>query len=132
MIDTGITIKLYSFSELSEKAKRKAIEDHREFELSIMRPEDFITGIAEYDTSEELQKTYEAEYDYYLMNDEPIIEIIEANDYLFFENGELAHTITYCGNHPLAEETHLIFKGVDYVIKKGGISNEISSTNKTH
>jgi len=118
MIDTGITIKLYSFSELSEKAKRKAIEAHREFELSIMRPEDFISGIAEYDTPEKLQKTYEAQYDYYLMNDEPIIEIIEANDYLFFENGELAHTITYCGDHPLAGETHFIFKGANYIIKK--------------
>ena len=118
MIDTGITIKLYSLSELSEKAKRKAIEDHREFELSTMRPEDFITGIAEYDTPEELQKTYEAQYNYYATNDEPIIGIIKANDYLFFENGELAHTIRYCGNHPFAGETHFIFKGVDYVIKK--------------
>ena len=117
MIDTGITIKLYSFSELSEKAKRKAIEDHREFELSIMYPDDFKTGIAEHDTPEELQKAYEAQYDYYLMNDEPIIEIIEANDYLFFENGELAHTVRYCGEHPRSGETHFIFNGVDYIIK---------------
>jgi len=118
MIDTGITIKLYSFSELSEKAKRKAIEAHREFELSIMEPNDFITGIAEYDTPEELQKAYKAQYDYYLMNDEPIIEIIEANDYLFFENGKLAHTVRYCGAHPLSGETHFIFNGTDHIIKK--------------
>jgi len=118
MIDTGITIKLYSFSELDEKAKRKAIEAHREFELSIMQPEDFITGIAEYDTPEKLQKTYKAQYYYYLMNDEPIIEAIEANDYLFFENGELAHTVRYCGAHPLSGEIHFIFNGVDYIIKK--------------
>ena len=117
MIDTGITIKLYSFSELSEKAKRKAIENHREFELSIMTPDDFVTGIAEYDTPEELQKTYKEQYDYYLMNDEPIIEIIEANDYLFFENGELAHIVRYCGEHPLSGETHFIFNGTDYIIK---------------
>lgn len=119
MIDTGITIKLYSFSELNEKAKRKAIEEHREFMLSIMKPEDFISGIAEYDTPEELQKIYEAEYNYYLFDDKPIIEDIEANDYLFFENGELAHTITYCGDHPLAGETHFIFNGADYIIKTG-------------
>jgi len=118
MIDTGITIKLYSFSELDEKAKRKAIEAHREFELSIMQPEDFITGIAEYDTPEKLQKTYKAQYYYYLMNDEPIIEAIEANEYLFFENGELAHTVRYCGAHPLSGEIHFIFNGVDYIIKK--------------
>jgi len=111
MIDTGITIKLYSFSELNEKAKRKAIEAHREFELSIMEPNDFITGIAEYDTPEELQKTYREQYNYYLMNDEPIIENIEANDYLFFENGEIAHIIRYFG------ETHFIFKDTEYIIK---------------
>lgn len=116
MIDTGITIKLYAFSELNEKAKRKAIEKHREFMLSIMRPEDFKTGIPEYDTPEELQKTYEAEFDYYAMNDEPIIENIEANDYLFFANGELAHTVRYCGAHPLSGETHFIFHGEDYII----------------
>ena len=118
MIDTGITIKLYSFSELDEKAKRRAIEAHREFELSLMTPNDFITGIAEYDTPEELQKTYKAQYDYYLMNDEPIIEAIEANDYLFFENGKLAPTVHYCGAHPLSGEIHFIFNGVDYIIKK--------------
>jgi len=117
MIDTGITIKLYSFSELGEKAKRKAIEDHRAFMLSLMSPEDFISGIAEYDTPEELQKTYEAEYEYYATNDEPIIENIEANDYLFFANGKLAHTVRYCGNHPLAGETHFIFNGVEYLIR---------------
>jgi hypothetical protein len=36
MINTGITIKLYELSELSPKAKQKAIEEHRNFELSIM------------------------------------------------------------------------------------------------
>jgi hypothetical protein len=118
MIDTGITIKLYSFSELNEKAKRKAIEAHREFMLSLMVPDYFINGITEYDTPEELQKTYEAQYDYYLMNDEPIIENIEANGYLFFENGKLAHTVHYCGAHPLSGETHFIFNGADYIIKK--------------
>lgn len=118
MIDTGITIKLYSFSELDENAKRKAIEAHREFELSIMEPDDFISGVAEYDTPEELQKTYEAQYDYYLMNDEPIIEIIEANDYLFFANGKLAPTVHYCGAHPLRGETHFIFNGLHYIIKE--------------
>lgn len=118
MIDTNITIKLFPFSELSEKAKQKAIEAHREFELSIMQPNDFISGEPEYDTPEELQKTYETEYNYYLENDEPIIENIEANEYLFFKNGELAHTVHYCGGHPLAGETHFIFNGVDYCINK--------------
>jgi len=118
MIDTGITIKLFSFSELSEKAREKAIEHHRKFWLSVMQPSDFISGEPEYDTPEQLQKTYEADFDYYAENDEPIIEIIEANDYLFFENGEQAHIVCYCGDHPLAGETHFIFNGSDFCIKR--------------
>ena len=118
MIDTGITIKLFSLSELSEKAREKAIEDQRNFEFSIMSPDDFISGLPEYDTPEQLQKTYEAEYDYYAENDDPIIESIEANDYLFFANGEQAHIVCYCGDHPLAGETHFIFNGSDFCIKR--------------
>ena len=64
------------------------------------------------------QKTYEAVYVYYLMNDKPIIENIEANNYLFFENGKLAPTVHYCGVHPLAGETHFIFNGTAHIIKK--------------
>ena len=118
MIDTGITIKLFSLSELSEKARNKAIEEHRNFMLSTMSPEDFISGDPEYDTPEELQKTYDAHFNYCAENDEPTIESIEANGYLFFENGELAQTVRYCGNHPLAGETHLIFNGIDYCIDR--------------
>ena len=84
-----ISINIYSFSELSEKAQHKAVEDHREFLLSVMRPEDFISGCPEYDTPQKLHKAYESEYDYCLMNDEPIVESIEANDYMFYANGEI-------------------------------------------
>ena len=118
MIDTGITIKLYPFAELSDKAKEKAIEQHRQFELEIMQPKDFISGDPQYDTPEELQKAYEAEFKYYEENDEPIIENIEANEYLFFASGELAKTVQYCGNSLLKGETHFKFDGVDYLIQK--------------
>lgn len=84
-----ISINIYSFSELGEKAQRKAVDEHREFLLSVMRPEDFISGCPEYDTPEELQKEYESEYDYYLMNDDPIIESIEVNGYMFYANGDI-------------------------------------------
>lgn len=82
-------IGVYKFNELSVDARNKAIDDHRCFLLSIMRPDDFISGDPEYDTPEELQKTYEAEYAYYETNDDPIIECIEANDYDYYENGEI-------------------------------------------
>ena len=116
MIDTGITIKLFSLSELSEKAREKAIEDFRAIELSMMCESDFISGEAEYDTPEELQKAYDAEFKFYEESDEPIVLSIEINNYLFFENGEMARTIHYCGNHPLAGETHLFLNGTDYCI----------------
>lgn len=95
MLNTRIMIKLYSLEELSENARQKAIDDYRQFELSIMSPDDFISGFPEYDTKEELQKAYEAEYDYILMNDEPIIENIEANNYYFYEDGTLAAVTKY-------------------------------------
>lgn len=114
MIDTGITIKLYSLNELSEKAKQKAIEDHRIFYLENL----------DYSLYEEMAKEtgksanaiYETEYEYYLMNNEPIIENIEANEYMFFENGELAHTVHYCGKHPLAGHVHFIQYGIEHDI----------------
>lgn len=114
MIDTGITIKLYSFAELIGKAKEKAIEDHRRFMLSMLETEDY-RDMAEGD-EKEMQRLYDSEWDYYDGNDEPIIENIEINEYLFFENGELAHTVQYCGSHPLAGQTHLFLNGVDYNI----------------
>ena len=116
MKTVNVKINLYSFDELSEQAKEKAIENHRNFELSIMQPEDFISGDSEYDTPEELEKAYKAEYKYYETEDEPIIENIKANDYIFFENGELAECVTYTGNSPKAGITEFKFMGNVYNI----------------
>ena len=115
MFNTGIEIRLYNVNELNENARKKAIEEHRQFELSIMQPKDFICGDAEYDTEEKLQEQYESEYDYYLMNDEPIIENIEANDYLFFENGEIAPITTYIKDNK-AYKIELKLNGIVYDI----------------
>ena len=115
MLNTGIMIKLYTLDELSEQARKKAIEEHRQFELSIMTPEDFITGDPEYDTEEELQKSYDAEYDYYLFNDEPIIENIEANGYYFYEDGEMANVTEYIKNNTVYK-VELKLNGVIYDI----------------
>ena len=51
-----ITINLYSLEELSESAKSRAIDEHRQFLLSTMSPSDFISGDEKYDTPEELHK----------------------------------------------------------------------------
>lgn len=112
-----LTINLYTFSELSEKAKEKAIEDARQFLLSIMHPTDFISGDPEYDTHEKLTEQYTAEHDYYCFNDEPILEYIEANDYIFYYNGDLCHTVTFCGQHPRAGEMDITIHGETFTIK---------------
>lgn len=112
----NVEISLYKLNELSEAAKERAIEEHRSFLLEIMCPDDFISGDEEYDTEEQLQETYDREYDYVLMNDEPVIESIEANDYYFFSDGELADCTTYCGSHPKAGTTELKFMGNIYQV----------------
>lgn len=57
---------------------------------------------------ENYHKTLASEYDY-RTGEEAIKEAIEANEYLFLENGELAHCTFYTGRHPKAgkEEFHL-------------------------
>lgn len=86
-------IKLYSFEELGMDAKQRAIEDHRNFLLSVMNYADFISGDPKYDTPEELQKAYDSEYNYILKEDTGVIESIAINDYMFFNNGVMAHVV---------------------------------------
>lgn len=72
------TINLYEFRELSDEAKRKAIDDEIEFLIDVVNSTYF-------DTEEE----YQAELAD-VQRDEEAIHCIELNDYLFFENGEMA------------------------------------------
>lgn len=116
MKTVAVKIELFKLSELSEKARQKAIEKHRHFELSTMSISDFISGEIELDTPEQLQKQYKAEYDYYNENDEPIIENIESNEYLFFNDGKLAKTISYCGKHPKSGTIEFEFMGDIYQV----------------
>lgn len=109
-----ISVYLYAFNELSVTAKTRAVNDHRAFLLSVMSPDDFISGDPDYDTPEKLQETFESEYEYYLNNDEPIIESIEINEYLFYENGELAHACTYKAGENRGK-TIVKIEGVDYI-----------------
>lgn len=113
----NISINLYELSELSEKAQARAIEEHRYFMLSDMAPEDFISGDPEYDTPEELQKTYEAEYNYILFNDDPVIESIDCNEYLFFKNGEIANIRYKFPDGTFgSRETYVKMCGIEYRI----------------
>ena len=99
----SFNVNLYTFAELSTNAQAKAIEEHRRFLLDDMRPEDFISGDSEHDTPESLEEQYNSEYFYVLENDEPVIESIEANDYLFYESGEMAWIKYKFPNHETRE-----------------------------
>lgn len=116
MLDTGISIKLYTFAELAEIAQQKAITEHRQFMLETMQPSDFISGCAEYDTPEQLADQYNSEWNYIAENDAPVIESIEANEYLFFVNGAMAH-IFYTFQNGKERITCLKLHGTDYTIK---------------
>ena len=97
MKTVSINFNLYELHELEEGARWNAIESHRRFLLDVMRPEDFISGYPEYDNPEQLQEAYDSEYAYYENCDDPIIESIESNEYLFFEDGKLAPIVHYVG-----------------------------------
>lgn len=90
-----LKIKLYSFHELGQEAQTRAIEDHRRFMLETLEP-DFIDGVTDWNDPEKMTM-YNEEYKYLLMNDEPIIENIEINEYTFFADGELCWSCTYTG-----------------------------------
>ena len=105
MIEVPIRVKLFSINELPLISKRKAIDEHRLFMLTIMQPRD-------YDNKYDFEETY----NYTLFYDEPVIDDIQANEYLFFEDGTLAHTIDYCGSHSRAGETDLVLHGSSYTI----------------
>ena len=106
-----VAYNLCEFEELSEKAKQRAIMDHRDMLLRTMTVDDFIgAGDPEYgDTPESM---YDEEYDLVLTDDDYVAESIIINNYLFFETGEYANTVTYCGNHPLAGKSFLKLNGM--------------------
>ena len=111
MKNVTITFNLYDFDELSDKAKQKAIEEHRQFLLNVTTVEDFVgCGDPEYgDTPESM---YEEEIEAILNDDTFVSESINANEYLFFESGELANTQYYVGNQPKEIKRKLTFHGM--------------------
>lgn len=81
-----ITINLYSFSELADESKEKAIEDHAEFLNNLPESRDQYSR-------------------------EETIDSIEANDYLFFDDGIIANCTSYTGEHEKNGKTEFHFHG---------------------
>lgn len=79
-----ISINLYSFGELSKESQTRAISEHADFLRSIEG------------------KDYA---------DEDVVAVIEVNEYLFFNDGEMAHCTVYTGQHPKSGITEFKFHG---------------------
>lgn len=91
-----VEITLYHFQELTPKAQAKAISDHRLFLLETLQP-DYIDGVSDWNDPEKMEM-YRDEIQYLEEHDEPVIEAIEANEYLFHPDGDLCWSCRYiCG-----------------------------------
>jgi hypothetical protein len=85
-----VEIPLYTIDELEESAREKAIREHREFLLCVSDASDF----------EDNNSAYLEWFNDVESNDEPVLESIRINEYLFFENGEFAEVVDYTKDHP--------------------------------
>lgn len=92
-----VKINLYSFNELNDTAKEKAI-----FEAL-----DFLDN----EPIEYEEESGEMKSKYVEHSETDAIEFIEANEYYFFSDGEQAHVIEYAGKHPRAGEIDFKFRG---------------------
>lgn len=88
-----VNLNLYSFEELSEKAKERAISEGRDF----------------------LYWVSECCDDY--KDDRDVIDFLLTNDYVYFENGKLVPATTFVGKHPRAGETEVNIHGQKIVLK---------------
>lgn len=114
MID--ITIHVYTFAELDEKAKRNAIEEHRSFLLDVLIP-DYIDGVTDWNDPEKMD-IYNQEYEHIQDHDDPVIESIESNEYLFYRNGDFCNAVTYTERHPRAGQTDITIHGETFTISE--------------
>lgn len=89
------TIDLYSFNELDQKSKDKAIIEHGNF-MEMNRQE--------WEQEDEFTPEY-------------VEENIVLNEYLFFQDGTLAHSVQYTGNHPEAGKLELKLHGSTYLVQ---------------
>ena len=109
MKNVKVEIKLHELNELSESAKTKAISEHYNFMFETERPENF-EDEEDYESHMNwLEKWSDGVENY-------VIENIEANEYLYFEDGSLANITHYCGKHEKAGKTEFKFMGKIYDI----------------
>ena len=91
-------INLYEYGELKDGAREKAFYEHKDF-LDSQKEE--------YENEEGVLISEYLEH-----NKEEVEESIKANEYLFFENGEIAHTIHF----DKTGTTEFYFNGKTYIL----------------
>ena len=98
-----VELVLYRIDELNIESRDRAIEEHTDFLLTMFNEDDY-----------DCDYSY-SEY-YNDMNDSYVIESIEVNGYLYFEDGGMANVTRYCGQHGRSGETVLTFNNIEYVL----------------
>lgn len=92
-------IKLYSFDELNDKAKERAINDHIQFEISeigLRADDEQHNPYWQYAMEmERMQTPWFLPELIYQKEKQGIIDTIKANEYLFYSDGELIEREMY-------------------------------------
>jgi len=109
----NITLNLFKYEELSEESRQKAFDNQKQYLWE--NPQTYETEndkgelIEKYDNMDEWTQKEIIEY---------VEEIININEYLFFEDGEQAPITRYVGKHNRAGEIDLRLFGKTYKINR--------------
>ena len=100
-------IVLYNYEELKEESKEKAFNEYANF---------YYENPSEYE-NENGEMVYD-DYETYTPEEfkEFIEESILINEYMFFENGEMANITHFTGKHEKTGTTEFYFHGKTYII----------------
>ena len=82
-----VEIELFSLEDLGKEVQKEVIQSQKEFLIDV-----------------------------YQDDDAEIKENIEINGYLYFFDGSMASTISYCGKHKRSGENVLTLYGKEYLI----------------
>lgn len=97
-----VLINLYEIHELTPKAKERAISDHFNFMCAV---------------GQEVEDDNGGMYTDYSEPDETeVLDSIEANEYMFYADGDIARCCRYVGEHPKSGTTELIIGTDIYII----------------
>ena len=100
-------IKLYEYDELDEKTKEKVFDEHEQFLRENPQTYEDNEGNEKYDNMDEWTQEDIKEY---------VEDNIRINEYLFFENGEMANITHFTGKHEKAGTTEFYFGGKTYIL----------------